>query len=154
MELFNSLERDYLNVGEGAEEALQYMNDKGLSVNVVAELKKTLGAVGKDAVSRFLTGKKLTHYFECMYTPQGKIDLKSGVIDESQGKPNKWRVVRKAWRSCAWQQARGNLWWETRLKPTSTPTSFSIKTVQYIGYSDHDPPNRITSLQFYELKHY
>jgi len=43
MELFNSLERDYLNVGEGAEEALQYMNDKGLSVNVVAELKKTLG---------------------------------------------------------------------------------------------------------------
>lgn len=158
MELFNSLERDYLNVGEGAEEALQYMNDQGLSVNVVAELKKTLGAVGKDAVSRFLTGKKLTHYFECMYTPQGKIDLKSGAIDESyRGKTKQSGQLYE--RLLEELKPRGITpeeilmvgdKIETDINP---PRRLGIKTVQYIGYSDHGPSEsdyKVSS--FHELK--
>ena len=83
MELFGVKEKEYLSVGAGAVEAFIYLNEQGIDVNVVAELKKTLGAMGKDIVSRFLNGKNLMKYFNCMYTPQGKVNLRNGTIDES-----------------------------------------------------------------------
>ncbi len=158
MELFNSMEKDYLSVGEGAEEALEYMRRKGLSVNVVAELKKTLGAVGKDAVSRFLQGKDLLKYFDCMYTPQGKIDLRSGSIDESyKGKTKESgqlyeRLLEelnpKGVRPEEMLMVGDKI--ETDIEPARR---LGIRTVQYTGYIDQGPSEseyRVSN--FYELK--
>lgn len=80
-ELFSMKEQEHLLVGSGLEEALQYLKDEGIHLAVVAELKKTLGAMGTDIVTRFLRTKKLTRYFEEVVTPQGRIDLATGSID-------------------------------------------------------------------------
>jgi FMN phosphatase YigB (HAD superfamily) len=82
-ELFSAKEQEHLLMGAGLEEVLRYLKDLGIHLSVVAELKKTLGAMGTDIVTRFLNTKKLTHYFEEVITPQGKIDLKTGDIDLS-----------------------------------------------------------------------
>ena len=80
-ELFSAKEQEHLLMGTGLEEALRYLKDEGIHLAVVAELKKTLGAMGTDIVTRFLQTKGLTHYFEEVITPQGKIDLGDGSID-------------------------------------------------------------------------
>jgi FMN phosphatase YigB (HAD superfamily) len=79
--IFSAKEQEHLSMGPGLEEALQYLRSQGIRLSVVAELKKTLGAMGTDIVTRFLQTKNLTQYFDEVVTPQGKIDLKDGSID-------------------------------------------------------------------------
>ena len=81
MEIFSAKEQEHLLMGNGLEEALRYLKDEGIHLAVVAELKKTLGAMGTDIVTRFLDTKGLTDYFEELVTPQGRIDLRDGSID-------------------------------------------------------------------------
>ena len=144
MELFAIKEKEYLSMGEGAEETLIYMNEQGIDVNIVAELKKTLGSMGKDIVSRFLNGKNLTKYFNCMYTPQGKVDLRNGTVDESyKGKTKQSGQLYE--RLLEELQGRG-------IKPSemimvgdkiatdiNPPHKLGITTVQYTGYIDMGP---------------
>jgi len=80
-ELFAIKEQEHLKLGVGAEDALQYLRDEGIHLAVVAELKKTLGKMGTDIVTRFLITRGLTEYFEEVVTPQGKIDLRTGSVE-------------------------------------------------------------------------
>ncbi|MBN1101815.1 MAG: HAD hydrolase-like protein [Deltaproteobacteria bacterium] len=79
--LFSDLEQDLLDMGEGLEEALEYLQDQGIELQVVSEMKKTLGPVGTDIVSRFLKRRGLVKYFRELVTPQGKIDLVKETVD-------------------------------------------------------------------------
>lgn len=80
-QMFSAKEQEHLLTGRGLEEALQYLTGEGIHLSVVAELKKTLGAMGTDIVTRFLQSKNLTRYFDDVVTPQGKINLKDGSIN-------------------------------------------------------------------------
>jgi FMN phosphatase YigB (HAD superfamily) len=80
-ELFSAKEQEHLLMGEGLQETLNYLREQGIHLAVVAELKKTLGAMGTDIVTRFLQTKNLVPYFEELVTPQGRIDLRTGAID-------------------------------------------------------------------------
>jgi FMN phosphatase YigB (HAD superfamily) len=80
-EIFSAKEQEHLLMGPGLEETLRHLKDGGIHLAVVAELKKTLGAMGTDIVTRFLRTKGLTPYFEEVITPQGKVDLSDGSID-------------------------------------------------------------------------
>jgi len=82
-EIFSAKEQEHLLAGKGLEEALKYLKSQGIQLSVVAELKKTLGAMGSDIVTRFLQNKKLTHYFDDVVTPQGKINLRDGSINHA-----------------------------------------------------------------------
>jgi FMN phosphatase YigB (HAD superfamily) len=82
-EIFSAKEQEHLLAGPGLEEALRYLTAEGIHLSVVAELKKTLGAMGTDIVTRFLQKKGLTRYFEDVVTPQGRIDLRDGSVDLS-----------------------------------------------------------------------
>ena len=79
IELFSELEQAHLDMGTGLVEALEYLRGEGIELQVVSEMKKTLGPVGTDIVSRFLKTRGLVKYFRELVTPQGKIDL----VDES-----------------------------------------------------------------------
>ena len=80
-ELFSAREQQHLLMGKGLRETLQYLKNEGIHMAVVAELKKTLGAMGTDIVTRFLQANQLTQYFEEVITPQGDIDLNTGSVD-------------------------------------------------------------------------
>jgi FMN phosphatase YigB (HAD superfamily) len=71
----------HLFMAKGLKETLCYLVDEGISLSVVAELKKTLGPMGTDVVSRFLDKHNLRGYFENIVCPQGKFDLNSGFVD-------------------------------------------------------------------------
>lgn len=81
IEIFGSLEQQLLDMGEGLEDTLDYLQAQGIELQVVSEMKKTLGEVGTDIVSRFLKERGLVKYFKVLVTPQGKIDLEKNSID-------------------------------------------------------------------------
>lgn len=83
IDLYLIKEQELLRTGGGLEEALEYLRAQGVSINVVSELKKTLGPMGSDIISRFLVNKGLIGYFEELVTPQGKICLSDGHTDIS-----------------------------------------------------------------------
>ncbi len=78
---FSEKEQEHLLMGRGLEETLLFLKEKGIDLSVVAELKKTLGPMGTDIVTRFLKSKDLVKYFGEVITPQGKINLRDGSID-------------------------------------------------------------------------
>jgi FMN phosphatase YigB (HAD superfamily) len=80
-EIFSEKEQEHLSMGAGLEEALQWLKQQGFRLSVVAELKKTLGPMGTDVVTRFLKQKGLLEYFDEVVTPQGRIGLRDGSID-------------------------------------------------------------------------
>jgi FMN phosphatase YigB (HAD superfamily) len=81
IELFSRKEQELLDLGEGLEEVLAYLQDLGIELMVVSEMKKTLGPVGTDIVSSFLKNRNLVRYFKELVTPQGKINLEDNSID-------------------------------------------------------------------------
>ncbi len=82
IELFSQMEQRHLDTGEGLADALEYLQQQGIELQVVSEMKKTLGPVGTDIVSRFLKNRGLVTYFRELVTPQGKIDLVDETIDQ------------------------------------------------------------------------
>ena len=79
--LFSEKEQQFLDMGDGLEDALAYIQAQGIELQVVSEMKKTLGPVGTDIVSKFLKRRGLVKYFRELVTPQGKIDLVNDSID-------------------------------------------------------------------------
>lgn len=82
IELFSEMEQVHLDMGAGLVDALDYLRGQGIELQVVSEMKKTLGPVGTDIVSRFLKRRGLVDYFHELITPQGKIDLVQGTVDD------------------------------------------------------------------------
>jgi len=83
MSLFSAKEQEFLKLADGVEQALIYLKQEGIDICVVAELKKTLGLMGSDVVTRFLQNQNLVQYFSKVITPQGMVNLKDGSIDMS-----------------------------------------------------------------------
>ena len=81
IELFSEHEQKRLEMAEGLVDALEYLKSQGIELQVISEMKKTLGPVGTDLVSKFLKGKGLVKYFKELITPQGKIDLQHDTLD-------------------------------------------------------------------------
>ncbi len=81
IELFNQKEQAFLQIGEGLEETLSYLQVRGIELQVVSEMKKTLGPVGAHVISRFLKQRGLVKYFKELVTPQGKINLENDTIN-------------------------------------------------------------------------
>ena len=79
--LFSDLEQELLDMGDGLEEALEYLQAQGIELQVVSEMKKTLGPVGTDIVSKFIKRRGLVKYFKELVTPQGKINLENETVD-------------------------------------------------------------------------
>jgi hypothetical protein len=69
IELFSQMEQRHLDTGEGLVDALEYLQREDIELQVVSEMKKTLGPVGTDIVSRFLKNRGLVTYFRELVTP-------------------------------------------------------------------------------------
>ncbi len=79
--IFKIKEQEFLSLPAGAREFLTWLNGKGIRPDVVAELKKTLGAMGSDIVTGFLMHQKITGLFRNLVTPQGKVTLATDERD-------------------------------------------------------------------------
>ena len=82
IELFSRKEQEYLDTGAGLVDALEYLQEEGIELQVVSEMKKTLGPVGTDIVSRFLKSRGLTRYFNDLDHAPGQDPARDDTVDE------------------------------------------------------------------------
>lgn len=143
-EIFAIKEQEHLKMGKGAKETLRYLRDEGIHLAVVAELKKTLGRMGTDIVTRFLINKGLIEYFEEVVTPQGRVDLSDGSVDmRYKGKTKEEGTLYDELAKDL--LARGITTSEAVMVGDKLGTDISpakkrgFKTIQYIAYIDMGP---------------
>jgi len=144
MEIFSSKEQEHLKVAEGTEEVLVYLRNQGIQTTVVAELKRTLGPIGSDIVTRFLKNKDLLQYFDEMYTPQGKIDLRDGSADmrykgKSKEKGNLYDELAQELLKRGIQTSEAVMIGDKPWSDINPAKERAFKTIQYIGYINYGP---------------
>jgi FMN phosphatase YigB (HAD superfamily) len=142
MEVFGAKEQEHLKAAPGTEEALQYLRDQGIERAVVAELKKTLGPIGTDIVTRFLKSKGLLHYFDELVSPQGSVNLRDGSVDlRYKGKTKEEGtlydelskdLLKRGIQPSEAVMIGDKLW--TDITPAKKR---GFKTIQYIGYINY-----------------
>ena len=141
MSLFLEKEQQLLKPAEGAEKALQYLVGEGIIVCIVAEMKKTLGPIGTDVVTMFLQRKKLIQYFSQLVTPQGKVDLRDGSVDERyKGRLKEsgelYDLLVEDLRSQRIEPSEAVIVGDKIMTDIEPPRQRGFKTIQYTGYFD------------------
>lgn len=159
MEIFGLKEQEHLKVAYGTEEALQYLRDQGIERAVVAELKKTLGPIGTDIVTRFLKTKGLLQYFDELVSPQGSINLRDGSVDlRYKGKTKEDGtlydelanvLLRRGIQTSEAAMIGDKLW--TDITPAKKRGFHTIQYIGYINYGRSDDADFVIS-NFLELK--
>jgi FMN phosphatase YigB (HAD superfamily) len=144
MEIFNRKEQEELALGEGLEEMLKYLRGKGIICDVVSELKKTLGPVGSDMITKFLERKGIIKYFDYFYSPQCRIDLREKTADygikgktKASGELYDYLIEDLARRGVKLEEAAmiGDKI-KTDIEP---PRKKGFHTIQFTGYIDFGP---------------
>jgi FMN phosphatase YigB (HAD superfamily) len=159
MEIFGKKEQEHLKAAPGTEEALQYLKEQGIERAVVAELKKTLGPIGTDIVTRFLKSKGLLHYFDELISPQGSILLRDGSVDlKYKGKTKEegslYDELTKDLRGRGIQPSEGVMIGDKLWTDISPAKKRGFNTIQYIGYINYgsSPDADFVISNFHELK--
>ncbi len=158
-EIFSVKEQEHLVMGSGLEETLQYLRQEGIRLSVVAELKKTLGPMGTDIVTRFLQGKNLIEYFEEMVTPQGRIDLRDGSIDlKYKGKTKEegslYDELAKDLKARGIEPNEGAIIGDKIITDITPSKKRGFRTIQFIGYINYGQSEDVDFVisDFRELK--
>jgi FMN phosphatase YigB (HAD superfamily) len=141
IELFGIKEQECLEMADGLEDLLKYLQSQGIELQVISEMKKTLGPVGTDLVSRFLKGKGLVKYFRELITPQGKIDLENDSLDPKyKGRTKKegtiYDVLTEELKKRCIKTHEAVMIGDKPATDINPAHDRGFKTVQYTGYFD------------------
>lgn len=144
MELFSKNEKLLLSPPDNLVEVLQYFLDEGINVNIVSELKKTLGPVSVNIVSNFLKAHNLTFLFTELVTPQGKINMKTGDIDKSYLGLTKesgalYERLRRELEEKGIKASEAVIIGDKPSTDISPAKAHGFRTIQYTGYIDYGP---------------
>jgi FMN phosphatase YigB (HAD superfamily) len=156
--LFGAKEQECLDMGAGLEEALVYLHEQGIALQVVSEMKKTLGAVGTDIVSRFLKERGLVKYFQELVTPQGKINLVNSQVDiRYQGHTKEsgalYDVLARELKEKGIEPHEAVMVGDKPETDINPPHARGFKTIQYKGFIDLGPSQADRIIHsFLELK--
>jgi FMN phosphatase YigB (HAD superfamily) len=158
IELFGKKEQEYLSMAEGLEDALEYLHSQGIELQVISEMKKTLGPVGTDLVSRFLKTKGLLKYFKDLITPQGRINLQDDSLDPKYKGCTKedgsiYDVLTKELKERGIETYQAVMVGDKPETDINPAHDRGFKTIQYIGYMDFGKSEAdIVISSFSELK--
>ena len=158
VELFSRKEQELLDIGDGLVDALDYLQAQGIELQVVSEMKKTLGPVGTDIVSRFLKGKGLVKYFKELVTPQGKINLETDTVDPKYKGHTKedgtiYDVLAQDLRERGIEPHEAAMVGDKPQTDIDPAHERGFKTVKYTGFVDLGPSKADVTIEaFSELK--
>jgi len=141
IELFGKKEQEYLSMAEGLGDALEYLHSQGIEFQVISEMKKTLGPVGTDLVSRFLKTRGLLKYFNDLITPQGRINLHRDSLDLKYKGCTKedgsiYDVLAKELKERDIEPHEAVMVGDKPETDINPAHDRGFKTIQYIGYMD------------------
>ena len=157
-EIFSGIEQKYLKVADGAVDALKYLKDQGIEVSIVAELKRTLGPIGTDMVSKFLVNHKVLEYFSELITPQGKVNLRDGAVDlsykgSSKEEGNLYDVLAADLLKRGIKTPEAVMVGDKEWSDLTPAQKRGFQTIHYMGYIYHAPSNASFKIRhFSELK--
>ncbi len=128
-------------MAEGLEDALEYLQSQGIELQVISEMKKTLGAVGTDLVSRFLKTRGLLKYFKDLITPQGRINLQHDSLDPKYKGCTKedgsiYDVLAKELKERGIEPHEAVMVGDKPETDINPAHDRGFKTIQYVGYMD------------------
>ncbi|MGB7220291.1 MAG: HAD hydrolase-like protein [Vicinamibacterales bacterium] len=159
IELFSKKEQELLDIGDGLVDALDYLQAQGIELQVVSEMKKTLGPVGTDIVSKFLKGKGLApKYFWELVTPQGKINLKDNSVDPKYKGHTKeegtiYDVLAAELRERGIEPGEAAMVGDKPSTDINPAHDRGFKTIKYTGFVDLGPSKADVTIEtFAELK--
>ena len=157
-EIFPAVEQKYITVADGAIDAIKYLRDQGIEVSIVAELKRTLGPIDTNMVSRFLVNQSVIEYFDELITPQGKINLRDGSVDLSYKGSSKeegdlYDVLAKDLLKRGIKTSEAVMVGDKEWSDLTPAQKRGFKAVHYMGYVYHAPSNADFKIRhFSELK--
>ena len=157
-EIFPATEQKYITVADGAIDAIKYLRDQGIEVSIVAELKRTLGPIDTNMVSRFLVSQNVIEYFDELITPQGKINLRDGSVDLSYKGSSKeegdlYDVLAKDLLKRGIKTSEAVMVGDKEWSDLTPAQKRGFKAVHYMGYAYHAPSNADFKIRhFSELK--
>lgn len=139
--LFAEKEQEYLDMAEGLVDALDYLDAQGLRLQVITEMKKTLGPVGTDFISTFLKRRGLVKYLKELVTPQGKINLEDDSLDPKyKGKSKKdgsiYVVLIQELKEQGIEPHEAVIIGDKPETDINPAHDLGFKTIQYTGYID------------------
>ena len=139
--LFAEKEQEYLDMAEGLVDALDYLDAQGLRLQVITEMKKTLGPVGTDFISTFLKRRGLVKYLKELVTPQGKINLEDDSLDlKYRGKSKKdgsiYVVLIQELKEQGIEPHEAVIIGDKPETDINPAHDLGFKTIQYTGYID------------------
>ena len=139
--LFAEKEQEYLDMAEGLMDALKYLDAQGITLQVITEMKKTLGPVGADFISTFLKRRGLVKYFEELITPQGKINLEDDSLDlKYKGKSKKdgsiYGVLIRELKERGIEPGEAVIIGDKPETDINPAHDLGFNTIQYTGYID------------------
>lgn len=139
--LFAEKEQEYLDMAEGLVDALDYLDAQGFRLQVITEMKKTLGPVGTDFISTFLKRRGLVKYLKELVTPQGKINLEDDYLDlKYKGKSKKdgsiYVVLIQDLKEQGIEPHEAVIIGDKPETDINPAHDLGFKTIQYTGYID------------------
>lgn len=139
--LFAEKEQEYLDMAEGLVDALDYLDAQGFRLQVITEMKKTLGPVGTDFISTFLKRRGLVKYLKELVTPQGKINLEDDYLDlKYKGKSKKdgsiYVVLIQDLKEQGIEPHEAAIIGDKPETDINPAHDLGFKTIQYTGYID------------------
>lgn len=157
--LFSEKEQQYLEIASGLVETLEWLKQQGFVLEVVSEMKKTLGPVGTDIVSRFLKRHGLTKYFPVIISPQGKLDIINDVLVDERyvGKTKEagdiYDVLAEDLLSRGIKPEEAVMVGDKPATDINPAHARGFKTIQYVGFIDLGPSDAdLVISDFTELK--
>lgn len=145
-EIFKRVEQTYLNVADGVEDALKYLKSEGIALSVVAEMKRTLGAIGTDMVSSFLKRHGIIKYFDELICPQGRVDFKDFSFDPkykgtSKEVGNLYDVLKVDMESRGYKVSECVMIGDKEWSDLTPAQERGFKAIHYKGFILHAPSN-------------
>jgi len=156
--IFKSVEQKYLKVADGAEDALKYLKSEGIEISMVAELRRTQGAIGTDMVSMFLENQGIKHYFDELISPQGRINFKDGTFDEnfkgtSKEEGTLYDVLKEYLEGRGLKSSECVIVGDKEWSDLTPAQKRGFKAIHYTGFLFHAPSNADYKMRhFSELK--
>ena len=143
-ELFAENEKKYTKVADGAREALDYLKHQGIEISIVAEMKRTFGAIGTDQVSRFLVAQNIVRYFNHLISPQGRVDLRDGTVDErykglSKEKGDIYDLLAKDLTEAGIRPSEAVIVGDKEWSDITPAQKRGFKTIHYVGFTFSAP---------------
>lgn len=157
-DIFKRVEQKYLKVADGAREALEYLKNEGIEISMVAEMKRTLGPIGTDLVSRFLKNQGIVHYFHELICPQGKFNFRDESFDEKYKGSSKedgtlYDLLKEDLESRGLKTSECVMMGDKEWSDLSPAQKRGFKAIHYIGFTFHAPSNADYKIRhFSELK--